>query len=221
MARAGDNGELTKRGKGWLQGSEERNEQLANYLSALFAPISRDGKSAIDKAMKRYRTLEGTMTASVSELCEIEGTIFTCFIKLLAYVTSRRVTDKFNDGKKPLESVEIPRYLKALFLGVAVETAYLLTFDSAGRFIDATVIGEGTVNSTDVLPRRALEAALERSAKSVILAHNHPFGKPDASDDDVRLTNVMNKVFAACEVRLIGHYIVAGQRCNALIVRSE
>lgn len=202
-------------------GSSVRNEALELYLKELFSRATRDADEVIKTITTKYRTVEGAMTASISELSEIDGENFACFVKLLAYVSSRRVTDKFSGRKAVLTSLEISSYLKALFLGASVETAYLLCFGEDGRFIDASVIGEGTVNSTDVLPRRALETAIERSASSVALAHNHPFGTPEASTNDVRLTNVMNTAFSACGIRFVGHYIVAGQLCNAIIIKSE
>ncbi len=197
------------------------NCEAMEYFGKLFSYVSKNSGALVERILERYRTLEGVMTASASELVGLENENFACFVKLLAYVSSRRVTDGFGKGGKACDSSEISRYLKALYLGQSVETAYLLCFDKAGRYLDSVIIGEGTVNSTEVLPRKALEAAIEISAKRVILAHNHPFGNPEASSDDVKLTGVMSTAFSACGIRLDGHYIVAGQHCNVLFVKTE
>lgn len=192
-----------------------------DFLAELLSPIYKGGSALAERVLAQYHTLEGAMTASVAELTELCDEGFACFIKLLAYVTSRRTMDSYLKNDNCFEHAAVSGYLKALFLGQSVEVAYLLCFDGRGRFIDSAIIGEGTVNSTDVLPRRALEFAIEKSAKSVILAHNHPFGKPTASSDDVKLTNVMDSVFSACDIELLGHYIVAGQRCSTIVLKKD
>ena len=82
-------------------------------------------------------------------------------------------------------------------------------------------VGEGTVNSSEVLPRRAVEAAIGCSADGVIIAHNHPLGKPNPSKDDCRFTETFSSLFTACGIRFLGHYIVAGQLCNVINVSAS
>ena len=221
ISNAADAGAVMQAGKCFTTADNGLVGEYAEYLTSLFSHVSKSGDKLAERVLGRYRSLEGAMTASVSELTDMESKNFACFVKLLAYVTSRRVVDRFGKGGKRCASSEISEYLKALYLGQSVETAYLLCFDKAGRFLDSVIIGEGTVNSTDILPRKALEAAIERSAKRVVLAHNHPFGTPEASSEDIRLTGVMTSVFAACDIRLEGHYIIAGQLCNVISVKSE
>ena len=197
------------------------DDEKVSFIRELFAFASKKSETLIEELLKKYRTLEGAMTASVQELFEIGGENLACYVKLLAYVSSRRVLDRISNAKTALTPLEISAYLKALYLGVSVEVAYLLVFDGSGRLVDTAMIGEGSVNSTEILPRKALEVALGNSAKSVILAHNHPFGTPDASSEDLKLTNTMSKVFSTCGIELQGHYIVAGQCCNAIVVKNE
>ena len=194
--------------------------EMTKFCADLFSCVSKNSTELIERVFDKYRTLEGAMTASASELVDMENENFACFVKLLAYVSSRRVLDKFLREKKRPTQTDIASYLKALYLGQSVEAAYLLCFDDSGLFLGSAIISEGTVNSTEILPRRALEEAIERSATRVILAHNHPFGNTDASADDVKLTSVMNDVFAACDIKLDGHYIVAGQSCSIISVKS-
>lgn len=194
--------------------------EAEKFFVDLFSHTSKNSVELIERISSKYRTVEGAMTASVSELVGMENENFACFVKLLAYVSSRRVSDKFLREKKRPSQADISSYLKALYLGQSVETAYLLCFDDSGLFLGGAIISEGTVNSTEILPRRALEEAIERSATRVILAHNHPFGNTEASADDVKLTSVMNEVFCACGIKLDGHYIVAGQSCGIISIKN-
>ena len=92
----------------------------------------------------------------------------------------------------------------------------MLRFDNNGAFLGADFVCEGTVNAADVLPRRVLEIAVIGGAHRVSLAHNHPFGTPIPSSDDVSLTSTLCSVLMSAEIRLESHYIVAGQLCNVI-----
>ena len=221
MSNADDVGVVMRKGRIGGDVTYEDTDETVKFFEELLSPACRNSTGLATKLLTRYRSLDGVMTASVSELCDLDGENFACFIKLLAYITSRRVTERFGKIKNVFDHEGISEYLKALFLGVSVEVMYLLLFNGNGGFIDCVAIGEGTVNTTDVLPRKALEVAIGKSACRVILAHNHPFGNTDASLDDVKLTNLMHKVFATCDIRLEGHYIVAGQLCSALVVKND
>ena len=177
-----------------------------------------EGKRAEQTAkdlLSRYLTIENSFTASVGELTEICGEKCTAYLKLLAYVISRRETDKFRLGIAHSKT-ELADYLKALFIGESVEKIYLLCFDSDGKILSVNMLAEGTVNSSEITPRKAIEAAIYASAASVSLAHNHPFGTTKASSDDIDLTKHFISLFATCDIRLLDHYIVAGQLCDTI-----
>jgi DNA repair protein RadC len=177
-----------------------------------------EGKGAEQTAravLSRYLTVENSFTASVGELKEICGEKCTAYLKLLAYVISRRETDKFKLGRSHNKR-EISDYLKALFLGESVEKIYLISFDGEGRTIAVNMLAEGTVNSSEITPRKAIETAIYASAASVSLAHNHPFGTTKPSSDDLALTKHFASLFATCDIGLSDHYIVAGQLCDTI-----
>lgn len=131
------------------------------------------------------------------------------FIRLVAALTSRRITDNFKIGKKYSIS-EIERYVCALLFHLEVESVYMLSFDKNGKLLSADIITEGTVNSSPFLPRKMADIALRRKAASVILAHNHPSGNLTASDNDVSVTLLAESVLRDANVRLDAHYITVG-----------
>lgn len=186
------------------------------YLCQLLSPcIGKASKDTAVSLLTKYSTIENVFTASVDELSSFCGEKCACYLKLLAYVTSRREMEKFSLGVKH-SKVEIADYLKALFLGESVEKIYLICFDGQGRTIGVSLIGEGTINSSEILPRKAMELAIGSSAKAVSLAHNHPFGTTRPSSDDLNTTKHFDSVFATCDIELLDHYIVAGQLCDTV-----
>ena len=137
------------------------------------------------------------------------------YIKLLAYVTSRRRTDAFSFGVKQSPAA-IAEYLKALFIGESVEKTYLIGFDRQERVIGCELLGEGTVNASEIMPRKALEAAMRMSCAAVSIAHNHPFGTTAPSGDDLTLTQNFAVLLGACEIGFNDHFVIAGQLCDTI-----
>ena len=167
------------------------------------------------KLLKKYLTIENTLTASIEELSEMVGKKAAVYIKLLAHITSRRVTEKFRFGIKHSTAM-IAEYLKAVYIGESVEKMYMILFDSQDRVIGCNLIGEGTVNMSEILPRKAIETAVKASASSVSIAHNHPFGTTQASKDDISLTRNLRALFSTCEIELKDHFVIAGQLCDMI-----
>ena len=188
-----------------------------DYFASLLFPIYPDmAEDVALKLLTKYRTVENVLTASPTEITSAFEERLAFYLKLLAYITSRRATDLFTFGKR-YSQAEIAEYLKSLFIGVSVEQVYLLTFDREGKLIGCRLLGEGTVNSSEILPRKAVEVAVSESAGSVAIAHNHPFGNAVPSSDDIGFTNVIETLFLHCEIGFSGHYIIGGQRCEIVM----
>ncbi len=190
----------------------------AYFVKLLSLCVGEQAEAVADALLGKYGTIESALTPSVRELTALVGEKAAVFLKLVAYLTSRRRTDLFAFGKSH-SSAEIAEYLKALYIGESVEKIYLISFDARDRVIGCDLLGEGTVNASEVLPRKAIETAMMRSSVSVSVAHNHPFGTPDPSIDDLNMTGTLANIFLNCEIALKEHFIIAGQLCD--IVESQ
>ena len=167
-------------------------------------------KECVDRLLNRYGSLTTILSENEEQISHIGGVSMNTalLIKLIGYVNSRRVIEKFEFGRVH-DELEMRELLSALFLGASVESVYAVLLDDKGRTLSTEHISDGTVNASDVLPRKILECAKKRKATGVILAHNHPKGMPSASGDDILTTTRLAGVFASVGVRLIAHYVVA------------
>ena len=68
----------------------------------------------------------------------------------------------------------------------------------------------GTLTVTSVYPRELVKRALVLNASAVVLAHNHPSGKPDPSVADEALTRSVSKALSMVDVRTLDHIVVGG-----------
>lgn len=55
-----------------------------------------------------------------------------------------------------------------------------------------------------------VKRALHHNAAAVILAHNHPSGVAEPSRADEMLTRALKEALALVDVRVLDHFVVAG-----------
>jgi len=86
----------------------------------------------------------------------------------------------------------------------------LLTLDGARRLINNRVVTIGTLMSSLVHPREVFSPAIEDRAASIIIAHNHPSGSLEISDQDREVTRRIRQAGELIGIRLDDHIIIAG-----------
>ncbi len=196
--------------------------RLKKYLASLigFNMRGADAEPLAEKLLIRYGNLLNIFSASENELCDMHGFNLSTavFFKTLAELFARCTTDKFAFGKI-CKQEQLTKYLIALFIGKSEETIYVCSFDEKERFLACDFVGEGTVNSAGIIPRKLVEVAIKRKAKNVVVAHNHPGGVAKSSSQDCIMTTSITSVLSMAGIRLTAHYIIAGKHYQ--IIKTE
>ncbi len=86
--------------------------------------------------------------------------------------------------------------------------------------IHQEIVSIGTITANLVDAKEVFRPALEYSAISVIIAHNHPSGNPEPSDEDIAVTAQLAHAGSILSVRLIDHIIIAGDSFISLNERG-
>ena len=165
-----------------------------------------------DALFSKYHDFDGILCADVYSLEKMIGERATVILKLTAALTSRRDTDKLKIGSIYSDDA-VREFIVALFRGCSAEMVYSICFDGQRRVLSVDLIGEGTVNSTNVLPRRLVDIAVKKRASWVIIAHNHPGGVATPSRQDMNFTASVREMLASAGIGLIAHYAVAASNC--------
>jgi DNA repair protein RadC len=84
-----------------------------------------------------------------------------------------------------------------------------LYLDTRNRVIRKETISIGTLNASLVHPREVFQPAVECSAASVILVHNHPSGEAEPSREDLLLTKRLVSAGEIMGIDVLDHVIVA------------
>lgn len=102
----------------------------------------------------------------------------------------------------------------ALLEDIAVhrqEHFVVLSLDSGQRLITKRIVFIGTVNSVLAHPREVFAGAIADLAAGIIVAHNHPSGDPNPSNQDIAMTQQLAAASQILGIGLYDHIIVAGE----------
>lgn len=95
-----------------------------------------------------------------------------------------------------------------------------LYLNTRNRLIHDEIISMGTLNLSLIQPREVFRPAIEYSAAALILAHNHPSGDPEPSEDDIKVTRQIAEVGKLMEIDVLDHVIIGEERFVSLKERG-
>lgn len=93
------------------------------------------------------------------------------------------------------------------FSGRDQEQFIVLVLNGAHEVINVFVATIGLVNKTLVHPREVFSDAIERRATAIALAHNHPSGTLQPSDDDVAVTRRLVDSGNILGIKVLDHVV--------------
>lgn len=184
-------------------------------LLAIFLRVGVTGKSAVDLArdlLNHFGSLNRIFSAPLAEISQINGIGSSKYAQLQAiFEMSCRALNEQMQTKDVFSSPqEVQKYL-CLKLGSLNREVFMVLFlDAQNRIITSEEMFSGTLTQTSVYPREIVKRALHHNAASVIFAHNHPSGTVEPSSADELLTTELKKALALVDVKVLDHFIVAG-----------
>ena len=83
-----------------------------------------------------------------------------------------------------------------------------LYLDGANHLIQTKIITIGILNQSLVHPREVFSYAIEKRCASIIVAHNHPSGILEASNEDINVTKRLKESGKILGIELLDHLII-------------
>ena len=171
------------------------------------------GRSALiiaQELLRRFKNIKGISEATVEELSGIAGIGLAKAAQLKAcYELGRRQDQDIQRSPLELNSPEkVVKAIRASIEDKAKEHFKLVLLNVRNSILDISTISIGTVNASLVHPREVFKKAIAHGASSVVLAHNHPSGNPEPSEDDVKLTQRLVEAGRLLGIEVLDHIIV-------------
>lgn len=185
-------------------------------LLAIFLRVGVKGKSAVDLARElicRFGSLTRLFAASQTSFSAFPGMGPAKYAQLQAVLemSRRALVEQIKQGVAFAAPGAVRDYLRLHLAGLPHEVFFALWLDAQNRLIAAEELFCGTLTQTSVYPREVVKKALAHNAAAVVLAHNHPSGLAEPSRADELLTHELKQALALVDVRVLDHFIVAGQ----------
>lgn len=74
------------------------------------------------------------------------------------------------------------------------------------------LVSLGILNASLVHPREVYRLAIMQGVAQILIAHNHPSGDTEPSEDDITLTHRLTKAGEILGIEIMDHIIIAGKK---------
>jgi len=198
---------------------ERPREKLAKYgpeklsnaeLLAILLRTGTKGQNVLDMSKKILRKFpqEKLAEASLEELQKTFGLGATKATEIIAcFELSRRVLKD-----KQTEILLSPRDVWENLHDIRdnkKEHFIVFYLDARHQKIKREIISVGTLNASLIHPREVFESAIKHSAAQILIAHNHPSGETQPSDDDIAVTKRLVEAGKILGIEIVDHVIVS------------
>ena len=179
-------------------------------LALSYAIPRKDTKPIAKELLSRFKTINGVLDSDRKELQIIReiSEHTALFLKLLKDVAILYAENGIHNRDLLSSPQVVYDYLKASLKGAVDEEFKMLFLDSRNQLIAVETFKTGTVNRSVVYPRKVVERALYNHAVGVIIAHNHPAGSLEPSQDDQDITRAIREALKTVDITLLDHIII-------------
>jgi len=161
--------------------------------------------------ISRFGNVKAIGQATLEELSQIRGIGLAKAAQIKACFELGKREDLDPEGLVPFDIKNPETVVKAIRTSIkdkAKEHFKLILLNTRNRIIGLSTISIGTLTTSLVHPREVFKDAIVHSAASVVLAHNHPSGDPEPSEDDLKITKKLVESGKILGIEVIDHIII-------------
>lgn len=180
-------------------------------LLAILIGTGRVGKSVLEvsREILRKYPMEKLLSLDYEKLSKVRGIGSAKVCQILAsFELTKRALDKEDNNLPIIDSAkDAVAHLQELRTAKK-EHFVALYLNARNQLVHKETISIGTLNASLVHPREVFKPAIDHLAASIIIAHNHPSGEAEASEDDIELTKKLTEAGKVMGVDLVEHVII-------------
>ncbi|WP_136668899.1 DNA repair protein RadC [Flavobacterium sp. H122] len=179
-----------------LIGSGSRNESAVQLCQRILASANNNlnqlGKLSVQQLMQ-FKGVGEAKAISIASALELG---------------KRRQNEAASELKKITSSKAVFEIMQPIIGELPHEEFWVLYLNNSNKVIYKSQISKGGITGTVVDSRLIFKIAFEHFAISVILVHNHPSGKLQASEADKQITRKLQEAGKYLEIQVLDHLIV-------------
>ena len=208
--------------KNWAEDDKPREKLMlkgkavlsdAELMAILISSGSRN-ESAVQLSKKILASVDNNLNAlgklSIKQLIEFKGIGEAKAITIIAALElgRRRRAEETVELKKITSSKAVFEIMQPIIGELPHEEFWILYLNNSNKVIYKTQLSKGGITGTVVDVRLVFKMALEQNATSIILTHNHPSGKLQASDADIQITKKLKAAAQQLDIAILDHIII-------------
>jgi len=179
-----------------LIGSGSRNESAVSLSKRILASVDNNLNTLGKLSLKQLMEFKGIGEAkAISIAAALE-------------LGRRRRAEKTLELKKITSSKAVFEIMQPIIGELPHEEFWVLYLNNSNKVIYKSQLSKGGITGTVVDVRLLFKTALEHNATSIILTHNHPSGKLQASDADAAITKKLKLAGEQLDIRILDHIII-------------
>jgi DNA repair protein RadC len=208
--------------KNWAEDDKPREKLMlkgkqalsdAELIAVLIGSGSRN-ESAVDLSKRILKSVDNNLNAlgklSLKQLMEFKGIGEAKAISIAAAMElgRRRREEETVELKKITSSKAVFEIMQPIIGELPHEEFWVLYLNNSNKVIYKEQLSKGGITGTVVDVRLIYKTALEQNATSIILSHNHPSGKLQASDADLQITKKLKAAGEQLDIKVLDHIII-------------
>ena len=186
--------------------------EVVELLLTLAIP-RKDVKKPAKRLIQQFGNLRGILDAPVEELRAVDeiGSVTPVALKIIRAASTLYLQQNVEGREVLSDPLQLAAFWRMRIGGLINEVFQVGYLDSAYRLLRDGIetLEEGTIDRANVYPRRMVESALRRGAAAMVLAHNHPNGNVQPSEQDKLLTRSLVLAAETVQLKIVDHLIVS------------
>jgi len=179
-----------------LIGSGNRNESAVDLSKRILASVD-NGLNALGKlSLKQLMNFKG--------IGEAKAITIAAALEL----GRRRRQEEAVELQKITSAKAVFEIMQPIIGELPHEEFWILFLNNSNKVMYKSQISKGGITGTVVDIRLIFKMALEQNAVSIILVHNHPSGKLQASNEDVAITQKLKTAGKQLDIPVLDHVII-------------
>lgn len=185
----------------------------AELIAILIGSGSRN-ESAVDLSKRILASVNHNLNAlgklSIAQLMNFKGIGEAKAISIIAAMElgRRRKNEDVVELTKITSSKAVFEVMQPIIGELSHEEFWVLFLNNSNKILFKTQLSKGGMTGTMVDVRIVYKIAFEQNATAIILVHNHPSGKLQASDADIQITKKIKTAGQQLDIPVLDHIIV-------------
>ncbi|MBW4360265.1 RadC family protein [Flavobacterium taihuense] len=179
-----------------LIGSGSRNESAVGLSKRILASVDHN--------------LNALGKLSIAQLMNFKGIGEAKAISIIAAMElgRRRRSEEAVELTKVTSSKAVFEVMQPIIGELPHEEFWVLFLNNSNKILSKSQLSKGGMTGTMVDVRIVFKLAFEQNATAIILTHNHPSGKLQASDADIQITKKIKTAGQQLDIPVLDHIII-------------